>query len=78
MAALPLSLVADEEAAKALGRSLLFEDRIEVPIGPWPVRAARDAHAEPGVLVRISAQRYNEPVDYERLAEALIRRLGRP
>jgi hypothetical protein len=29
------------------------------------------------VLVRISAQRYNEPADYDRLAEALIRRLGR-
>ena len=29
-----------------------------------------------GSFVRISAQRYNEPADYERLAEALVRRLA--
>jgi isopenicillin-N epimerase len=73
MAALPIDAVPDEAAAKALGRRLLDEHRIQVPIGPWPVRAARDAAARPRILVRISAQRYNEPADYERLASALGR-----
>ena len=39
-----------------------------------PGRAADGAR--PRILVRISAQRYNEPADYERLAEALVRRLA--
>jgi isopenicillin-N epimerase len=37
--------------------------RIEVPIVPWPRWPKR--------LMRISAQLYNEPADYRRLAEAL-------
>ena len=37
--------------------------RIEVPIPPWP--------KPPGRLLRISAQLYNAPGDYERLAAAL-------
>jgi isopenicillin-N epimerase len=40
------------------------EHRIEVPIAPWPTPPAR--------LLRISAQLYNEPADYEALAEALL------
>jgi isopenicillin-N epimerase len=75
MAALPLAGVPDEAAAKELNRRLLFEDGIEIPIGPWPVRSARADGAEPRILIRISAQRYNEPADYERLASALLRRL---
>jgi hypothetical protein len=51
------------------------EDRIQVPIGPWPVRAAQREGEMPRILIRISAQRYNEPADYERLAAALVRRL---
>jgi isopenicillin-N epimerase len=53
-------------------------ERIEVPLTPWPVRAARDDPESPPklVLLRISAQRYNEPGDYDRLADALVRRLG--
>ena len=78
MAALALAAVPDETTAKALGRQLLLEDLVEVPVGPWPVRAARPEGASPQILVRISAQRYNEAADYERLAEALTRRLGRP
>jgi isopenicillin-N epimerase len=71
MAALPLASVPDEAAARELGRRLLDEHRIQVPVGPWPVRAARTDGIEPTILLRISAQRYNEPLDYDRLAEAL-------
>jgi selenocysteine lyase/cysteine desulfurase len=53
----------------------MLEDHIQVPIGGWPVRAARREGHQPTILVRISAQRYNEPADYDRLAEALVRRL---
>jgi isopenicillin-N epimerase len=74
MAALPLAAVADEDAATALRESLETEDRIQVPIGPWPVRAAQPEGVTPRILVRISAQRYNERADYERLAAALKRR----
>ena len=36
------------------------------------MRAARDPGAAPThALLRLSAQRYNEPADYERLADAL-------
>ena len=41
MAALPLAGVTDEAAARVLGRRLLDEHRIQVPIVAWPVRAAR-------------------------------------
>ena len=42
----------------------LFErHRIEVPVPPWP--------APPRRLIRISAQAYNRPADYEALARAL-------
>ncbi len=75
MAALPLAGVPDEAAATALGAALESEDRIQVPIGPWPVRAAQREGVAPQILFRISAQRYNEPADYERLADALVRRL---
>ena len=77
MAALPLAGVRDAAAAEALGRQLEREDRIQVPIGAWPVAAAQADGVERRILVRISAQRYNEPADYERLAEALDRRVDR-
>ena len=76
MAALPIPGLRDEDAAEALGRALEFEDGIQVPIGGWPVRAAWAGDGPERVLLRISAQRYNEPSDYDRLAEALVRRLG--
>jgi isopenicillin-N epimerase len=48
----------------------LFEDwRIEVPVMSWP--------AAPWRLVRISAQLYNRPEHYERLAQALGKELAR-
>ena len=46
--------------------------RIQVPIMLWPARAAREPGTGPAArLLRISAQRYNEPADYERLAAVL-------
>jgi isopenicillin-N epimerase len=76
MAALPLPSVASEVAAEALRRQLELEDAIQVPIGGWPVPAALPDGAAPRILVRISAQRYNELADYERLAAALAGRIG--
>jgi isopenicillin-N epimerase len=67
----------DGAEADALGlvTALAEEERIEVPIGPFPVMAARPPGAPPrATLLRISAQRYNEPEDYERLVVALSRR----
>ena len=46
-----------------LQQTLLERWNIEVPIVPWPAAPAR--------LVRISAQAYNAPEQYERLAAAL-------
>jgi isopenicillin-N epimerase len=75
MASIALPMPADEASTEALTNDLATEDRIEVPVGPFPVRAARDPGAPPSAaLLRLSAQRYNEPADYERLADALVRR----
>lgn len=75
MAALPLAMVPDEPAGVALEAALVAEDGIQVPIVAWPVRAARSDGAVPRILIRVSAQRYNEAADYDRLAAALERRL---
>ena len=75
MAAIALPIAADEATTEALTNALAAEDRIEVPVGPFPVRAAREPGAPPSAaLLRLSAQRYNEPADFERLADALVRR----
>ncbi|MCP3981568.1 MAG: aminotransferase class V-fold PLP-dependent enzyme [bacterium] len=50
--------------ADPLQAVLLNEHAIEVPVIPWP--------APPRRLVRLSAQLYNEPEHYRRLAEALV------
>jgi len=61
MASLPLP----DGNGQALQDKLLFDYRIEVPIMPWP-------HP----LLRVSAQLYNRPEEYERLAEALAQNVG--
>jgi isopenicillin-N epimerase len=64
-----------EARVMTLVTELAEEERIEVPIGPFPVLAGREEGAPPAAtLLRVSAQRYNEPADYERLIEALTRR----
>lgn len=73
MAALPLPPGEPEALASALYtdelQSALIERwRIEVPIIPWP--------APPWRLVRISAQIYNRPEQYRRLADALAELLA--
>ncbi len=74
--ALPVPGLRTDADAERLHRALLAEG-IEVPVHGWPVPSARTAGADPAViLVRISAQRYNEPADYDALAAALRRLLG--
>jgi len=75
MASIRLPELLDEDAANAVAHSLATDDRVEVPLVAFPVRAARAAGAGPtDTLLRISAQRYNEPADFELLADALVRR----
>ena len=76
MASIALPNALSEEEASALTASLALDDRIEVPAVPFPVRAAKPSPtaACTNGFVRISAQRYNEPADYVRLADALERR----
>ncbi|HEV2005453.1 MAG TPA: aminotransferase class V-fold PLP-dependent enzyme [Candidatus Limnocylindrales bacterium] len=76
MAAVRLPTLTSDADAAALNLALSDEDRIEVPITGWPVRGARQTVSDPpsAVFVRVSAQRYNEPVDFGRLAHALARR----
>jgi len=68
MAALPLppgdpQVLSSALYTDELQSALLERWRIEVPIIPWP--------APPDRLVRISAQIYNRPEQYRRLADAL-------
>jgi len=73
MAAIPLPDGSPEPPTSALYTDplqdrLLAEERIEVPVIPWP--------APPKRLVRVSAQVYNTAEQYERLGEALHRTLA--
>jgi hypothetical protein len=66
-------------AAERLQTALFDEERIEVPITIFPVPAAVALGGGPEqALVRVSAQRYNRPEEYARLAESLARRLHGP
>jgi isopenicillin-N epimerase len=76
MAALPVPGISGDDATETLATRLREDDHIEVPIGGWPVLAGRREGVAPTTLIRISAQRYNELADYERLAEALLRWLS--
>lgn len=63
--ALPERAGSSREQATALRYALLDEDHIEVPIHAWRGR----------LWTRLSAQVYNEASDWERLGEAVDRRL---
>ncbi len=68
LAALPLSPGPREASGSYFGRDALMtalshEHRTEAPVFAWP--------APPGRLLRVSAQLYNEPREYEELAEVL-------
>jgi isopenicillin-N epimerase len=79
LAAIPLpSLAPTPEAARRLHDQLFIEERIEVPVYPFPVPAALAPGAAPTTaIVRISAQHYNRAEEYTALASALaIRLLG--
>jgi isopenicillin-N epimerase len=54
--------------------ALINEDRIEVPVYTWPHTPADGGPRHR--LLRVSAQLYNEPADYEKLASALAARLS--
>jgi isopenicillin-N epimerase len=73
MAALPITRLGDATDAGAAD----LQDRLrrmgfEVPVGAWPVRAARADPSRPSaVLIRVSAQRYVRLEEIERLAAVL-------
>jgi len=56
-----------------LHEALIYEDAIEVPVYAWPHTPADGSPRRR--LLRVSAQLYNTPADYDRLAAALAARL---
>jgi len=63
-------IAATDAAARDLQAVLLEEDGIEVPVIPFPVRAAlADGSSPAQALLRVSAQRYNRPDEYAWLAD---------
>ncbi len=77
MAAVPLpGLAPTRAAATALQSALFDEDRIEVPVYPFPVPAALGDGGSPATLIlRVSAQHYNRPEEYDALAASLATRV---
>jgi isopenicillin-N epimerase len=65
LVSLPDGVADTLEEAAALGTALYEKERIEVPFVAWNGRGH----------LRLSAQAYNAPADYDRLAEALPRLL---
>jgi isopenicillin-N epimerase len=61
LVALPDGVGATAEQAQAMQTTLYANERIEVPLGSWNDRG----------YVRLSAQAYNAPAEYDRLATAL-------
>jgi isopenicillin-N epimerase len=80
MAAIPLPTVAPTAAATGRLQAALFdEDRIEVPVMAFPVKAARaPGDGATAAIVRLSAQCYNRPDEYARLADRLAARVLAP
>jgi isopenicillin-N epimerase len=78
MAAVRIPTLHTDHEAASLHEELFDEDRIEVPIVPFPVPGARPRPTDPptSVLVRVSAQRYNDSDDIDRLVAALGGRLS--
>lgn len=76
MAAVRVPGLASDDEALTLIKTLYDEARIEIPFFGWPVRAARVRPADPPSvgIVRVSAQRYNEAADIDRLIDELDRR----
>ena len=61
IAELPAGTVTSKDGAEALSKRIAEELRVEVPISFWQDRG----------FLRLSAQAYNAPADYERLADGL-------
>lgn len=59
-----------------LHRALVERFRLQVPVFPWP--PVEQSYRPRLRLLRISAQLYNTPADYERLADALVELAGAP
>lgn len=58
-----------------LHEALINEDGVEVPVYAWPHTPSDKGPRRR--LLRVSAQLYNEPADYDRLASALVARQHR-
>ena len=71
--------VVSDDAAMELMTAFHHEAHIEVPFPSWPVPGGREHVTDPPsqVLIRVSAQRYNDASDVDRLvAELTERRVG--
>jgi isopenicillin-N epimerase len=74
MAGVRVPGLASDAKSGELNTALYDRSHVEVPFPTWPVRAARERPSDgPSLgLIRVSAQRYNEPSDIDALADALV------